>query len=934
MSRIAARPAWTFWFLAGAGLIAGAAVLPAQLPRQPAPPGKYRVILRYDIPAPRDPHVVQYDAMIRHLQSLGFEFDPPLAKRPDTDREDRSKNRMEGFIAPDKALRILEDPSVASMILIPDDVKLPDQPDQPVLVRLELAGGLLPERQRELSDQVRGLLGFHQFREAVGYDHRGRSGQPFTRLVGTVPAGRLETLLKDLRGQPGGWLAPVMPPTELPLPLRSINPVRVIEVLREAEPLKTVSPPEPRNPEYLEKISPELWELVNQPEPPAKRVRVQVIFTEPLPDADAAWRQGLAEVVPDFFIEGHLGQFVTGTLPPAQIKTLAALPRVSVVRLPRLTRDDVDPALKFPRDNARVLAQSGVAALHQRGAKGKGVRLGIIDTDFRGWQELVKAGKLPARTRLVDLTAERDPNLVPAPYPGEPDQLGHGTVCAQAAALAAPLADLVLIRTDAIAPYQLREIGRYVQQGGPYSPTIEVRRDELVIARAALTRRRDELLKDRQRILQNFTDEAELRERLGFLGAVYGWLYSERTWHFEQMKQQDRLEEELKKREARMDRFLGGIDSLRGLPILTNSLVWSDGFPLGGLSPLSRWLDQDPAGKPLWFQSAGNKRGQCWMGDFRSAAGSPVLDFAPPAAKPAKDQWTGELNFLAWQPYQGERTAELPEKAQIRLTVQWREPHDPDYYLRPGEPDYYRKPLASLKLQLLRQRDPEAKSAPADLFDVVAQSAGWPQRLEHLPGGSVYEIVLDVTIDKPGRYAVRLEKQPDTQWVVGLHPIRKLPALAKLEGLNPVGIRPLGVPALPAQAPDWELRLRLFVETVDDTVRLVGRTVFADYWTDAGTVGMPVDSRGVVSVGAADLDGRPQPYSATGAPAFVELACRPTLLAYDALQLDGGAAFGTDVANAYAAGTAATLLSAGTPREPLRTWLLAQGGKVLRVPTK
>ena len=44
----------------------------------------------------------------------------------------------------------------------------------------------------------------------------------------------------------------------------------------------------------------------------------------------------------------------------------------------------------------------------------------------------------------------------------------------------------------------------------------------------------------------------------------------------------------------------------------------------------------------------------------------------------------------------------------------------------------------------------------ADAFDVAAVSSGVPQRLEHQPAGSIYEVVLDATLDKAGRYAVRV----------------------------------------------------------------------------------------------------------------------------------------------------------------------------------
>src|SRR5262249_23021485 len=157
----------------------------------------------------------------------------------------------------------------------------------------------------------------------------------------------------------------------------------------------------------------------------------------------------------------------------------------------------------------------------------------------------------------------------------------------------------------------------------------------------------------------------ELRERYGWLGAVYGWLYSERDWHYRRMQEQEQLEEELKKRDLRLERYLLGVDSLRGVPILVNSVGWEAGFPLCGRSPLSRWRARDPAARPLWCQSVGNKRGQCWMGEFRSLLGSAPLKFVPPGGQLPKDRWTDELNFLAWQPYQGEQQADLPEKVKI-----------------------------------------------------------------------------------------------------------------------------------------------------------------------------------------------------------------------------------------------------------------------------
>src|SRR5947209_946745 len=103
-----------------------------------SPPARYQVILRYQIVAARDQHVVQYDAMIAHLEKLGFAFDPPLVRHAETDREDRSKNYLKGSVAPDKLLRMLSNPSVASLLVMPQDFKYPPEDlDKIVRVRLE-----------------------------------------------------------------------------------------------------------------------------------------------------------------------------------------------------------------------------------------------------------------------------------------------------------------------------------------------------------------------------------------------------------------------------------------------------------------------------------------------------------------------------------------------------------------------------------------------------------------------------------------------------------------------------------------------------------------------------------------------------------------------------------------------------------------------------
>jgi hypothetical protein len=119
---------------------------------------------------------------------------------------------------------------------------------------------------------------------------------------------------------------------------------------------------------------------------------------------------------------------------------------------------------------------------------------------------------------------------------------------------------------------------------------------------------------------------------------------------------------------------------------------------------------------------------------------------------------------------------------------------------------------------------------------------------------------------------------------------------------------------------------------MDEVTRLQGRAVFADFATDAGSIGLPSDARNVISVGAANLKQKPQPYSTFGSPVQMELARRPWLYAYDELELADGGAFGASVANAFAAGTVAAMLSGDLTRPEIVQMLREQAGQVLRVP--
>ena len=373
---------------------------------------------------------------------------------------------------------------------------------------------------------------------------------------------------------------------------------------------------------------------------------------------DVSVRRVLEAAAPGLRLEGVLGSTTVGVVPADQVKALAALGEVSVVRLVRPSRIDVDPAAAPTGDPQKALALTGLAELHAKGQRGKGVRLALIDTDFRGWKSLVKEGKLNARTRLVDLTASAAGKSCP-PRPGRRRNSDMAPSAALAAALAAPDAELTLIRIDALDPYQVKEVAHYLR-GGMFSDHLQRRQDELTSERLILEERRAKLLFERQVILEDFTDETDQIRDFAFLGPIRGWIFSKREWVRQRLAHHEKLEQALKERKDRLYDLLDQVRQLKGIRLVANPLVWADGMPSGGAGPLSRFLEAEAGRGLLWFQAAGNTRGQAWNGLYRDEDNNGVMEFSPRESGSCAGQWTRELNFLAWQPYRGKRVADLP----------------------------------------------------------------------------------------------------------------------------------------------------------------------------------------------------------------------------------------------------------------------------------
>jgi hypothetical protein len=935
--------------LLGVALAQGSGAVNAQpTPAAPPPPAYYQAEVRYRIPSAREQHVALFRDLVAHLERAGFQFLPPLAELPPTLPADPTQDVLTGRVPAARVPQLTAHPAVASVLLLPPDYRLPDNPEQLVPVQLELRAGYPTAQQRQVRQQVLVLLQHFGFREAIGYDSRGRSGLPYTRLRGALPASQLRVPFYDLRYQPNGWFGPRL--QEPPEPLRRKHPVLWTEVLPSlAVPTVPQLPPERSAPE--EKIREDLWQRLQERQGQKEFLRVEIIL-QTAPPAELPWEKLLHQAAPDLFLEGRLGQVVTARLPAEQVRALARLPLVSALRLPEDPQESVAAEAAAVGDNQQFLEQTGLAAWHRRHFRGQKVRIALLDSDFRGAAAWVQAGKLPARTQLLDLTRLRQPQLEPEPYPTEGPPVGHGTCCARAVALAAPEAELILIRLDPQAPYLLREVLDWIRGQEVSSAYLRQRANELY-AEATLVRRQwEEVLRERKKVLEDFTDEREYQLRYGFLGPVRAWLFSRHEWHQQRLAEARAAEAAYLARQRRFDQLLEQLRGLRGTPLVVCPWVWQVGWALGQRSPLTEELDAllRPAALlraatthphslrtpfvPLWLNAAGNTAGQVLSGWLPDPTGDGPLALLPASAPLPAGLWTRTLAFLAWQPYQGEKSAELPAGLRLRLALQWTEAHDPAYFARPGEPDPYLEPLAQPRLTVLRQRDPAGQQAPADDLLAVAQTAGRPQRLDNAPDSATYELTLEFQVPVAGRYAVQVEQPPAEQWV--LLPVEggRAYRLQRLVAPARDGIRPLEAATLPAIEKKWLFTPRLLVMARGGAAALLGRPVWRDAATAQGTVGVPAEGRYVVAVGAVDPAGRPEPYSAPGPPQGLGLFPTPRLLAPDRLDLGvRGPALGTSLSAAVSAGAAATLLSGGWSLEQVRQFFLDHTtAHVLRLP--
>lgn len=823
--------------------------------KTPPPPASYHVDLRYQIRADRDERIRQFRAMTEGLNALGYAEDP--REDADLDIFDPLAERLAGTVPAENARRILDDTRIRTLVLMPAGMQLPDDPNSRVRIGIELRGGLEPTEQLILQRQVVAQLAGLGFIENVGYDHRG-----FQYIRGTLPGGEVLTLLKDLRDIPGGWFAAETPRDLLPLPLRNVLPIRVVEVLPAVE--GAASPLDP--PSIVGKLTPDLRLAMENPQVQEQPLRVEVVWADST-DNIIPVRARVREFAAGATLEGINGSLVTVRLiKGSDVNLLVQIPEVYAIRLPRAASSAPLPATADTIAANSLLAITKTDRLHALGYKGAGVRVVLLGEDFPGYEDAIRSGALPKSTKYIDVTIEQVPSLDPAPA-------GTSTAAinaAKAAALAAPEAQFTLIRVSPSAFHQILSVAKYVVGQESIPAGMQARGIELLNLSRELDQRRDLVIDEYREAFSDLSDEDDaVKRREAAQKAV------------NQLKQ-DELN--FRERNLRLVSLLEGLNALKGTDVVVNTMVWETGYPNDGLSMVSQYLDahyvtkpsrngldgQRLARVPVWVQAASDAIGSVWAGPFLDADGNGVMEFANLGQKLPAATWSRELNFLGSLGADGQVTRPLPAGKKIRVALQWREPLP----LEANRPI----PVFMPSIRILRQLDPMGMTAASDEMVEVARSGGNPVPIQYNPRSVVLEYSLDIELPTDGVYAVRIEGS------------------STAAGTLPILDRTI------------EIQPRIVVDALDGGK---DRIVFDTFATKSAGVGVPADSSAAITIGYALGAGGTQAEGLTGTGPGVTLRAKPDLVVPGPITVQGSTAFGSPVAAGFAGGVAASLIDAG-----------------------
>ncbi len=869
-----------FWVV----LSAVAVALPASAQVvYPKPPDEYAVTLRYRIRAAGDQRVTPFKAMSKHLAAIGFKHADE--ERFKLDLLDPGAELATGTLTSSAVGKLFDDPSIKTALLVPAGSKALDDPKKAVQLRIELTRGLPKEEQQQLHTQAVEQLGKLGFAHATGYDHKG-----YTRVRGAVAAEAVPQLVKDLRSLPTGWFVGGADRLTQPMPFRLLIPVRTVEVLADLPASAPVAPPADTG-----KLTAEVKAILDDPATADKPLVVEAVLVQDTLEERATVRRALKAALGGIAVEGLAGQVVTLRLSKASLlKSVTELYDVRHVRLPRAGTETVFalPDVK-PGD---MLNDSRLKQLHGLGYVGTGVTVAVLASEFPS--AVSKAGKpgtqpelellgtkLPAGSRLIDLTAELRPTLDPAPADVARGQ--GGTAAALAVHTAAPKAKILLVRVDPTRFHQILTVAKVVSGEGTFSPALSTRSEELSLRTSQIESQRRAVTNEVEKAYADLSDEPKAAKRRAEATAALKQLQADTATH-----------------NTLLERFLvleGSMEQVKRATVVVNTLVWETGHPHDGESELSQLIERRftpgarvsairasrQAPTPAWVQAGGMSVGSVWSGAFRDLDGNRQMEFTDAKATLATGRWSKELAFLGYTAGGG-KPAALPAGLKLRVTMQWREPHRAEVFM-PVEP------MHDLTLRLFRQLDPSGQAVATDELAEVAVSSGTPVRLAKTSGSGVYEVTLAVTLPADGVYALRVEG----------------------------GLAKTGLPS--SATLDAELYPRIVLELTESGQSAKGKVVFTDVAVQRSGVGIPGDSLAAVAVGVGDAKGAT---SSTGVGPAIPLGTKPDLLTEGQIAWQDGGATGTGVAAGYLGGSAACLMQAGVrPTDLVKTIGLKPGDR-------
>jgi hypothetical protein len=725
------------------------------------------------------------------------------------------------------------------------------------------------------------------FQEALGYDTRN-----YTQVKGTIPFKYLPKLVKDIRDEPSGWFLTDVPQDLLPRPFADRNPIRWVEVMPAVEqPPTFVAPPllAARG-----KMPADLRALVSDPARKETPIRVLVLFERPIDNRIEEIRTQLATrfgpspkreadgspvkapggqpaLTEGATLEGAVGNLAIIRFDrPADVDRFAELPGVLTVRLPHFAAETITGLPDAGRSvaAAELARSSGVEALHRLGYTGAGVRVLLVGSDFSGAEKLIGNG-LPRGTRILDMTVALNPDVLPAP--ADPNRAGNGVAAARALAVAAPDAELVLVRVDPGAIFQLFTILRVVDGDLAYSEAFRSRLADIATRTADITRRKEAAIQEYRDAFADLSDDEPARLRRTRARAALEAIEAEQATLVKRIDRLNTYRKEL-------------LALLTGARVIVNTLEWESGYPLDSISLLSRVLELraaqrpprtlrrpgDPAAIPrpplVWVQASSHASTSVWGGPFLDANGDGTMEFATGSHPLPPGSWSREMNFLGFQSPTGETLPDLAAGTKLRFTMQWREPLDPN--IPAGDRIIY-----PVVLRLFRQLDPGGVQRPSDEMAEAARSVGEPLPILLTETAVVYEQVMEFTVPAAGRYAAVV--------ATGYRPKPILPALQRTAEINP----------------------RMIVETLSGKPS-DGRAVFRSFFNPMAGVGIPGDSAGVVTVGSGSPD------ELIGGGTGLTLRAKPDLFGPAALDVVGEPR-GTGIATGFVGGIAVALVQAG-----------------------